>query len=263
MNKKINEKLGKFIEANINDLFSGEETALEKAYNKLDEAIICSNKTTARKLAKEAYKISNECFDALIFIADLEPTITKKINKLKESIDIEKNRLKKDRIYIKDNFGLFYQILETRPYLDGLYKLAFLYANNYQITNAIKICKEILKLNANDNLGIRYLLMDLYALSENEKQLLNIYDKYKEKSLETLFPLLVLYYKLYDDKKTKKYYKEINKFNPYIIDYIDNYKKSNITDYYQKGSLEEAINYLNTYSFLIKTIPNIKELATK
>ena len=54
---------------------------------------------------------------------------------------------------------------------------------------AANICEEVLRLNGNDNLGARYLLMAIYATLEEEKDMLNLYKKYHEENLEMLFPL--------------------------------------------------------------------------
>ena len=40
-----------------------------------------------------------------------------------------------------------------------------------KLRQAANICKEVLRLNENDNLGVRYLLMAIYATLEEEKSM--------------------------------------------------------------------------------------------
>ena len=53
-----------------------------------------------------------------------------------------------------------------------------------KLRQVANICKEVLRLNENDNLGVRYLLMAIYATLEEEKSMLDLYKKYPEEDLE-------------------------------------------------------------------------------
>jgi rubrerythrin len=120
--------------------------------------------------------------------------------------------------------------------------------------------KEILKLNENDNMGARYLLMAIYAYFEEENDMLKLYKKYPEEDLEMLFPLFILYYKQGNDKKTKEYLDRINKANPHFIKFFKGTMKQNkdIPErHYAKGDSSEVIMYFQEYDFLVDTIPTI------
>ena len=64
-----------------------------------------------------------------------------------------------------------------------------------KMNQACDVCKEIIRLNSNDNMGVCYILMALYAFFENGKELLKLYKKYPEEDLEMLFPLFAYYIK--------------------------------------------------------------------
>ena len=258
--KELNEKLQEFIKKyNANEI-EYENTPLDDAYELLEKAENAKSKTQAIKLAKKAYDMCPECFDALLFLVQFEDNPLKRWKLLDEGLELEKNRLEKENYFKKDNIGHFYGIFETRPYIGGLYIKAECLLMDGKIKQALSVCKEILKLNENDNTGARYLLMAIYAYLEEEKEMLKLYRKYPEEHLEMLFPLFVLYYKLGNDKLAKKYLAKINKANPDFIKFFKGTMTKNNDDpkgYYSKGDSSEVLMYFREYAFLINTIPTI------
>ena len=179
---------------------------------------------------------------------------------LEEGLEFEKNRLKNENYFKKDNIGHFYGLFETRPYIRGLYMKAKFLLLDGKIKQALSICEEILRLNENDNTGARYLLMAIYAYLEDENEMLKLHKKYPEQHLEMLFPLFVLYYKQGNDQKAKEYLSKINKANPHFIKFFKGTMSRNDDvpeGYYSKGDSSEILMYFTEYVFLIKTIPTI------
>lgn len=257
---EANEKFQEFIKKYNNNEIEYKNTPLDDAYELLEEAENAKTKSQSIKLAKKAYEICPECFEAILFQVDLEEDSIKRMNLLNEGLSVEKERLEKQNYFTKDNMGIFYGMFETRLYIRGLYSKATYLLLDGKIKQARDICKEILKLNKNDNTGARYLLMAIYAYLEEENELLKLSKKYPEESLETLFPLFALYYKIGDDKKAKEYLNRINKANPHFLKLFKGTIKEDkdISEgYYAKGGSSEVFVYINLYSFLIITMPNI------
>ena len=69
---EANEKLQEFIKLYNNGEIEYKNTPLDDAYELLEEAQHAASEKEAINLAKKAYKISPECFDAIIFQCDLE-----------------------------------------------------------------------------------------------------------------------------------------------------------------------------------------------
>lgn len=128
--------------------------------------------------------------------------------------------MKKEGFFKKDNIGHFYGIYETRSYICALYNKTMSLLNSGKIKQARDVCKEILRLNENDNTGARYLLMAIYAYLEEESELSALYNRYKEENFEMLFPLLVFYYKQGNDIKAKEYLNRVNKANPHFLKFL-------------------------------------------
>ncbi len=258
--KELNEKLQEFIQKYNAGEIDYENLALDDAYELLEKAENAKSKAQAIKYAKEAYDICPDCFDAILFQAHLEDNPLKRWKLLNEGLEFEKERLEDEKYFEKDNIGQFYGIFETRPYIRGLYEKANYLILDGKIKQAGDICKEILKLNENDNTGARYLLMAIYAFLEEENAMLKLYKKYPEEDLEMLFPLFILYYKQGNDKKAKEYLNKINKANPDFIKFFKGTMKKNKNvpeGYYSKGDSSEVIMYFREYYFLVDTMPTI------
>ena len=261
--EELNKALGKFFEQYNNGEIDYENTPLDEAYELLEEAENAKTIKDAKRLAKKAFETSNACFDAKLFLADIEDNSIKSRKILNEGLEFEKKRLEQEDYFDKENIGHFYGIFETRPYIRGLYTKARNLSNEGKYKKAIEVCKEILRLNENDNTGARYLLMALYAVIEDEKAMLDLYKKYNEEiNLEMLFPLFVLYYKKEDDGNAKKYLDMINKNNKHFIKFFKEtikLEEDSMPGYYSRGNASEVLMYMREYFFLVCTLSNIDD----
>ena len=260
--KELNEKLQDFIQKYNAGEIEYENTILDDAYELLEKAENAKSKAQAIKYAKKAYEKCPECFDAIIFQCDLEENGIKRMKLLDAGLKTEKNRLIKEKYFDKENIGHFYGIFETRPYIRGLVIKAEYLLEEGKLRQAESVCNEVLKLNANDNMGVRYLLMAIYATLEEENDMLKLYKKYPEEDLEMLFPLFAIYYKNGNDKKAKEYLKRIDKCNPNFVKFfkgtIEESKKIS-PGYYSRGDSSEIFMYLERYDYLLVTMPKLHE----
>ena len=257
-----NEKLQEFIKMYNNGEIEYENTPLDDAYEILEEAQNAKTEKEAIKLAKKAYEKSRERFDAILFQCDLEENGIKRMKLLDEGLEFEKNRLKKEKYFDKENIGHFYGIFETRPYIRGLVIKAEYLLEEGKLRQAESVCKEVLKLNKNDNMGARYLLMAIYATLEEENDMLKLHKEYPEESLEMIFPLFALYYKLGNDMKAKEYLNRVDKCNSNFVKFfkgtIKESKEVNL-GYYSRGDSSEIFMYFGRYDYLLITMPKLHE----
>ena len=259
---EANEKLQEFIKMYNNREIEYENTPLDDAYEILEEAQNARTEKEAIKLAKKAYEKSKECFDAILFQCDLEENGIRRMKLLDDGLEFEKNRLTKEKYFDKENIGHFYGIFETRPYIRGLVIKAEYLLEEGKISQAENVCREVLRLNENDNMGARYLLMAIYATLEKENDMLKLYKKYPEEDLEMIFPLFALYYKLGNDKKAKEYLNRIDKCNSNFVKFFKGTIKENKKvepGYYSRGDSSEIFMYLDRYDYLLITMPKLHE----
>jgi len=244
------------------DKFEKEIELEEKANYYLEKAENAKTVKTAIKYAKKAYETSPKCFEAVILLSELETNIDKKIKILDDGLTKEKKRLIKEGYYCKDNIGKFFSIFETRDYIIGMFTKIDYLINNNNYKDAIKLAKDIIRLNSDDNMGARYYLIAIYSYLNKEEEMLKIYKKYNEESLELLFPIFIYYFNKKEYKKANTYFEIIKKENPYIIDYFKGTIKNNSSipnGSYIIGDPSEVIMYFEHFNFLIDDNPNIKE----
>lgn len=116
--------------------------------------------------------------------------------------------------YFQNDMGDFWSVFETRPYMRLRHSYFELLIQCGMMRKAVGEAKELLRLCDNDNLGIRYELMHLYAFLENEDDALALHKEYDEyDTTQMLLPLAVLYYKKADYARSLQYLRRLAKAN--------------------------------------------------
>jgi Tetratricopeptide repeat len=161
----------------VGDEPSGSELALEEAQSLVWDAFDTDSKAKRVALAKKALELSDACADAYLILADdsakskeeRASLIHQAVNAGAKAIEIYGHT---------ENEGHFWGILETRPYMRALNMLALLHVENEALGEAISVMEKMLRLNPDDNQGMRYTLFDL---------LLRAKDLAKAKKLRTAY----------------------------------------------------------------------------
>lgn len=226
----------------------------------LEEAYNTSSKTKAIKLAKQALEINPKNIDAECFIAEFEENQIKKLSKMEAIIEKATKLLEKDNMFDKENIGHFWGMIETRPYMRARNRKLTILMDLGRYTDAIKECEEMLNLCESDNLGIRYTLIGLYCTLEKFEECEKLYKKFKEYSAFMFFPMAIMYFKKGDYKKSKKFLKDVQEANPYIIKILKNdmamIGNSEDIEYYAPGSKEEASIIITDLLYLLGSVPS-------
>ena len=172
----------------------------------------------------------------------------------------------------QEDMGDFWTILETRPYMRVRHAYFDALISCGMMRRAIDEGEELLKLCENDNLGVRYQLMHLYAYMEDELHALALhkrYDSYEETQM--LLPLAVLYYKLNQLDRAEDYIKRLAKVNKdakkflraAAHDKLDNFINDLNFYGYQPFTMEELLDELMKSSYLFASVPYFFPWASK
>ena len=192
------------------------QEALEDMDEDLQRAYDAESKAETLKYAKRSLKNNPRNVEAETLIAQCqaksEDDLQKKYLKILEK---EEKTLKNDGIWEDESIGDFWLIAETRPYI----RLYNSYVDSLIVTRKFRKAaaesEKMLQLCENDNLGIRYRLMHIYAYLEEETAAQRLYRQYEEENCTMfLLPLAVLYYKLDDLKTAAGYLKQLFQVNP-------------------------------------------------
>lgn len=198
----------------------------------------------------KALELEPDNLDAACMLAEVN---AKKPEELLENLSslIEKgNSLMEKEGYFQDCMGDFWGVLETRPYMRLRHSYLELLIRCGMMGKAVREAEEMLRLCENDNLGVRYVLMHLYAYLENEEGALALHKKYDEyEESQMLFPLAVLYYKKGNFEASLQYLRRLAKANKDTKKFLRMMVNNGLDEYldkmnpygYQPFTMEELI----------------------
>ncbi len=131
-----------------------------------------------KKLVGDALAYDENCTDAYCILAQDSTTYNQQLKYAKKA----KRSFEKDYsdLYFAENMGHFYGILETRPYMRALWYYSEALLNIGEKHEAIEIMEYMLDLNANDNLGVRFQLEEIYTQDRNKEALAKLENRFKE-----------------------------------------------------------------------------------
>jgi tetratricopeptide (TPR) repeat protein len=143
------------------------KSAVQFAQDIIYEAWETESRKERIKLAKEALSISSDCADAYNLLAEEEAGSVKEALKLYEK-GVEAGRRALGEKLFKEILedgeeGHFWGMTQTRPYMRSRAGLMECLWELGEHDEAIAHAKEMLRLNVNDNQGIRYLLIGYWA----------------------------------------------------------------------------------------------------
>jgi tetratricopeptide (TPR) repeat protein len=132
------------------------ETPLEQAQALIYQAYEATSPKQRSALARQALDISPDCADAYLLLAELNPSIARKVEFLEQAAAAGERAIGPEQFEAWQ--GHFWGVIETRPYmraLGGLAELSWMLGNR---PRAIEIYTRMLALNPGDNQGVRYML---------------------------------------------------------------------------------------------------------
>jgi hypothetical protein len=235
------------------------------AYDYLDMAYEATSAKKAKAYAQKALELDPNLLDAEHIITSLHAKADDAYQmELEALLEKGERQLREQGITREKNAGDFYAILETRPYLRVYQEYVDLLVAERKIRKAAKACEDILYLNEGDNMGVRYTLMALYALLEEQESCEALYKRYSEKSSFMVLPLIALYYRLDEKAKAaewmgvltsqirgiKSALKELTQ-----MDEDELFDLSEINCYAPRSSEELQVAYANSF-YLYGTMPD-------
>lgn len=240
----------------ILDDYRDYEDEPETAYDYLELADSAETKSEAKSFVKKALELEPDNIDALVMMAQLSTTsVETLLKKYEKIIDDAKKQLTADGFFDKKNIGAFWDIFETRPYMRARYEYISLLTDCLMMTKAMTECENMLKLCENDNLGVRYKLMHIYAYFEDEEKAIKLFKKFEEEeSAMFLLPLSALYYKLGKLKKSLDYLKKLNQKNRDTYEFF-----ACVAD----GDMDRLISNLSPYGYQADSIEELTQAMSE
>ena len=222
------------------------------------------NEASALKYARKALQLDADNLDAERMIAEITATDELDLLKKLESAIKHGTELMEREGYMADDIGHFWGITATRPYMRLRQEYMETLKDCGMTRRAIAECEEMLRLCENDKLGVRYTLMHLYALMEEEQPALELHKKYDgHEETQMLLPLSVLYYKQGQWDKAGDYLKRLSKANKDTKKFFRALKNDTLDQYidqmqeygYRPFSIEELITELMENPEVFRSAP--------
>ena len=230
------------------DDYADNKDPLWQAQELMYEAWEADSKRDRIALAKQALALSDLCADAYVLLAE---EAAKNIIEEKHwyELAVEAGRKALGEELFEDGEGDFWLILETRPYMRARAGLAECLWNLGEREEAAQHVKDMLRLNPNDNQGMRYILKSwLFTLNDLKgvSELLVEYDE--DCFAEWCYSKALLTFRQSGSKSSGaiKALKYAVKTNPFVTDLLLGTKRmpKRMPPHYSIGSKDEAVIYV-------------------
>lgn len=224
-----------------------ERQNLEKAqeiYFSAMDAAAKNDFEAAKDLISQALAVSQYCSDALLYLADFSEDEDAHFDATYAAYIASFEAL--DEQHLIENIGKFWLVLETRPFMRASFAFAKALLLKGETDEAMTIMEDCFVYCPNDNLGVRYFLVNVYLTLGEYNSAKELMAKYDEGGAFFAWSKVLLYI-LKGELKQAEAELEIAKVaNCHVFDYIRAKKpipKGNPKNY-SYGDENEAILYL-------------------
>ena len=133
-----------------------EETPLSRAQAVVYQAVEIQDSQKRLELAKQALAISPDCADAYVLLAEAASSRKEALELYRKAVEAGERALGPE--VFEEAVGDFWGLLETRPYMRAKLGLADTLWTSGRRVEAVEQLQDMLRLNPDDNQGVRYTL---------------------------------------------------------------------------------------------------------
>lgn len=200
-------------------------TPLEKAQELIYEAFETGSHRKRVQLAKKALKVSSDCADDYVLLAEETGKDPEEAKELYEKGVKAGERGVKQTLgeeAFEEDAGHFWGILETRPYMRARQGLALALWELGEKGEAIEHYQQMLHLNPNDNQGVRYLLASALLEEGMDDDLGELLEAYEDDAGATWVYARALwrFRTEGDGEEARSALEEAISFNPFVPGYL-------------------------------------------
>lgn len=243
---ELQKSMGQLVEK-LEAPVSEQEEQLDAAQNLMFEAMECTKKSKRLELAYEALDMSPFCADAYLMLADdVAEDEEQRLDMLMSAVSAGEGAM--EVLGYEKDVGHYWGIIETRPYMRALHLLGLEYIRRAELNEAKSVFQHMLKLNPNDNQGVRYLLLNLLLQIGKPKDASKLHKKYKNESSAFwgFGGALLAFMESGEGAVANKRLAEAREINSHVTPYLSGQKKlpKQLPDHYSPGQDSEAQCYL-------------------
>jgi tetratricopeptide (TPR) repeat protein len=260
------EEINEYLNAIIHNIpmssrpLSKKAEAQELLYDAFEEP----NRKKRLELVHKALSIYPNSPDAYNILGEEAGTLEEALTWYKKGVEAGEKELGKK--FFAENAGHFWGLIETRPYMRAKENYARTLWEMGKKEKVVEQYEEMLRLNPNDNQGVRYLLTSAYLALKQYEKAETLMKQYDEPTAHVMYSKLFLsYMKQGINDVTKRVLDEAIDSNPHVIDYLLKKKKlpRHMPAYYGFGDESEAIIYVMENGDLWWSEPKLLEWLQK
>lgn len=209
-------------------------------------------------LAREALAISPNCADAYLLLAEETASSVEAARELLEQ-GVAAGERALGRKSFEEDVGHFWGLIETRPYMRARAALAeTLWALNRR-EEAVEHQRELLRLNPNDNQGVRYRQAECLLWLERFEELDELFAAYEDDDAAAFgyTKALAAFRRQGDSAQARRLLAEARELNPHVPAYLSGRKRlpARLPDYVGFGDASEAVDYAASVKALWASVP--------
>ncbi|HUY32369.1 MAG TPA: hypothetical protein VMV69_06280 [Pirellulales bacterium] len=179
------------------------ETALDRAQELFYRAFKAAHPSEKSSLARKALDISPDCADACVLLAEQTTSVEEALAFYEQGVAAGERALGEK--FFQENAGSFWGILETRPYMRARKGMADCLAATGHREAASEHYRELIRLNPNDNQGVRHALAKSLLDLGRDDELETVLERYPDDCMAAgSYSRALVAFRLYGDVKTAR-----------------------------------------------------------
>jgi hypothetical protein len=202
-----------------------------------------------RQLAREALELCPDCADAYVLLAEHANSRKEALHLYEQGVAAGERALGPEAF--RRHAGFFWGLVETRPYMRARLGRAHSLWTAGRRDEAVQHLQEMLRLNPNDNQGVRYTLAGFLLFLDRDDDLARLLQQYPdEASAAWAYTKALLGFRQHGDTpEARQLLQEARKTNPHVPAYLlgEKYPPTEPPGSYSPGDESEALNYVGSF----------------
>jgi tetratricopeptide (TPR) repeat protein len=224
-----------------------EAAALDRAQQFVYDAWDAGTVKRRIALAEKALKTSPLCADAYVLLAEhAERGSDAELDLWRRGVEAGRSAL--GDAAFEEDVGLFWGLLETRPYMRARFGLASALWKRGVRDEAIEHLRDMLRLNPGDNQGVRYILAAFLVEAERDADLAALLQEYPEDGMAawTWTTALASFRQSGDGDESRKLLAEALASNEHVAAFLlgERQMPKLLPPFISPGQADEAVHYM-------------------
>jgi tetratricopeptide (TPR) repeat protein len=235
---------------------TADETPLDAAQEVMLQAYAHPDPAGQAALAKQALTISPDFADAYTLLAELAESRQDALDLYRQAVAAGERDI--GPASFRDDVGYFWGLLETRPYMRARAGLARALWALRQREDAVEHLRDMLRLNPNDNQGVRFTLTAWLLNLDRDEELAQLLQKYDAPVANwTCTKALLAFRRQGDSPEARRLLKQAHKQNNHMRTYLAGEAPlpAALPNSYTRGEQSEAAVYAFDHLSAWKSTP--------